>query len=116
MQTTTMIDLTHLRLFTMGDQSTEKMMLNEIAIELKAESSKISQLVAAQDWSQLARVAHKLKTTLPFIGHTELIALNAKVENACRNSVDIDLVPTWCSTFNSILPEVIQELEATIEA
>jgi HPt (histidine-containing phosphotransfer) domain-containing protein len=114
MQTTTMLNLTHLRLFTMGDVDTEKMMLAEIILELKSESNQILDLVKVQDWYSLSRVAHKLKTTLPFIGNQELIDLNQQVEHASRLGQHLEQIPAWANQFLAVLPEVIQELEGLI--
>jgi HPt (histidine-containing phosphotransfer) domain-containing protein len=114
MQTTSMIDLSHLRLFTMGDAETEKMMLGEIVNELMVESAQIRTLVRDANWQALARVTHKLKTTLPFIGNKELIDLNLKVEHASRNNQDHVAIPAWTDQFLALLPEVIAELESMI--
>jgi HPt (histidine-containing phosphotransfer) domain-containing protein len=115
MQTTSMINLAHLRLFTMGDVETEKMMLEEIVSELKAESTKLPALVAAQDWQMLARVTHKLKTTLPFIGNQELIDLNQQVEDASRSGQNLEQIPGLSKQFLGLLPEVVQELEGLVK-
>lgn len=109
-----LINLAHLRLFTMGDSDTEKMMLAEILAELKVESKKVPELVKAQMWPELARVTHKLKTTLPFIGNQELIDLNMKVEHASRSNSHLSEIPQWADQFFGLLPEVIKELEGMI--
>ena len=114
MTESTLINLDHLRLFTMGDSETEKMMLAEIVSELKAESAKIPSLVQQQEWHSLSRVTHKLKTTLPFIGNTHLIGLNSQMETSSRNSRDLEQIPSWAKQFTDLLPEVISTLEGMI--
>jgi HPt (histidine-containing phosphotransfer) domain-containing protein len=107
----TNINLNHLRLFTMGDKDTERMMLEEIAVELKCESAKITQLVAQQDWHNLSRVAHKLKTTLPFIGNQFLIDLNKNIEENSKSGTNLDKIPSLTQEFTKTLPIVIAEIE-----
>jgi HPt (histidine-containing phosphotransfer) domain-containing protein len=116
MQTATLLDLTHLRLFTLGDADTEKMMLNEIAIELKSETGKLKDMIAQQDWLSLSRATHKLKTTLPFLGNQQLIKLNKEIEHASRVGSGMDKIPAWADEFFALLPRVIDQVDELIQA
>ena len=114
MAQTAIIDLSHLRLFTLGDLDTEKMMLHEILTEISSEVVKMRELTTEKKWYELSRVAHKLKTTLPFIGNQELIELNQKIEHASRNETGLEEVPGEVLKFEKILPDVIKALEEAI--
>ncbi len=115
MQTAPLLDLTHLRLFTQGDEDIEKTMLIEIIRELKTETTKIPGVIAAQDWYGLSRATHKLKTTLPFIGNTKLIELNTLIEQASRTLTNLEHIPAWSEEFLSHLPQVVAELENLLQ-
>ena len=110
-----LINLDYLKLMADGDRDMEKVMLEMLLTELPSEFDKMKSLQHSQDWQELSKVSHKMKSTLAFIGNEEITAANLKVEQLTKqesppNNEDIICIGENMQIFQNLLPEVISEL------
>ncbi|MEO1257929.1 MAG: Hpt domain-containing protein [Bacteroidota bacterium] len=113
-----LINLDYLKLMADGDREMEKVMLDMLLTELPSEFEIMKSLHYAQDWKELSKVSHKMKSTLAFIGNEEITEANLKVEQLTKQGTpptneDIICIGDNMKTFENLLPAVINELNQT---
>lgn len=110
------INLDYLKLMADGDQEMELTMLEMLLTELPEEFDKMKSLHTAQDWNQLSRVSHKMKSTLAFIGNDELTRANLTIEQLTKKETppdqdEIKTIGEMMEQFGQLLPGVLSELQ-----
>ncbi len=113
MGTTTIncINLDYLRLMADNDEEMVQTMLAMLLEELPEEMEKISALCETEDWDELTRVSHKMKSTLAFVGNDDMTNANKDLERVTKYKTDLQLAPCLVETLNAQLPAVIKALE-----
>lgn len=105
------INLDYLRLMADNDDEMIQTMLAMLQEELPEEMGKIRELALSENWDELTRVSHKMKSTLAFVGNDDMTEANKALERETKYKYDISLVPSLVATLEKHLPQVMQALE-----
>lgn len=76
----TTLDFSYLDLMSDGDDSMKKIMLDMIIEEIPPELEKLRNSLLEQDGHAMHQVAHKMKSTLAFIGNPTMTHANSTCE------------------------------------
>ena len=115
-------NLDYLKLMSDGDRDMEQTMLEILLAELPEEFDKMKSLFAQQQWENLSKVSHKMKSTLAFIGNSDLTNANLKIEQLTKQKDnppgenDIEVIADMMAQFEGLLPEVMEELKQAFES
>ena len=112
--TATCINLDYLRLMADNDEEMIQTMLAMLLEELPEEMGKIRELCQAENWDELTRVSHKMKSTLAFVGNNEMTNANKELERITKYKTDIQFVPSLVAVLNAHLPRVMKALQKAI--
>ena len=104
-------NLDYLRLMADGDEEMVQTMLGMLLEELPEEVEKIKQLNQEQDWAELSKVSHKLKSTLAFVGNEVMANANKEIELLSKNNEDLHRIASLLETLETYLPPVLAELK-----
>lgn len=117
------IDLSYLDLMADGDVDMKQMMLDMLLEELPMEIDKMGELLAAKDWNELREVAHKMKSTLSFVGNNDMTEANKTIEDIGKKGGETDLTATdeeklseLVAILQSTYPNVVSELKVIAES
>lgn len=105
------INLDYLNLMADGDNNMKKIMLEMLFEELPTEVAKMRQLQQVGDWDEIKSVAHKMKSTLAFIGNETLSAANIEIENITKDNGDTSNVDNLLNIIEEVYPKAIAELK-----
>ncbi len=112
--TTNSINLDYLRLMADNDAEMIQTMLAMLLEELPEEMGKINELCQAENWNELTRVSHKMKSTLAFVGNDAMTNANKDLERITKYKTDIQLAPSLVASLNFHLPQVMEALEKEV--
>ena len=90
-------------------------MLAMLQEEIPGELIKIRLCLNTEDWKDLNAVSHKFKSTLAFIGNTEMHHANKQIEQATKQLVEVENIPDWLQILELTSLSVIKELKNEIE-
>lgn len=110
------INLDYLRLMADNDDEMIQTMLAMLLEELPAEMVKINDLTAAENWDELTKVSHKMKSTLAFVGNDGMTKANKELERVTKYKTDIHSIPSLVAALNAPLQAVLQALENEVSA
>ena len=105
------INLDYLDMMSDGDLEMKKVMLDMLFEELPTELAKMRELANAGDWKELSSVAHKMKSTLSFVGCDEMTTANNDIESICKDADDTSMIPTKMEILENNLDNVMMELK-----
>lgn len=106
------INLDYLDMMSDGDLEMKKVMLDMLFEELPTELAKMRELTNSEEWKELSSVAHKMKSTLSFIGSEAMTTANTDIETICNNGeANIATVSEKMEILESSLVNVIPELK-----
>ena len=105
------INLDYLDMMSDGDLEMKKVMLDMLFEELPTELTKMRELANAGDWKELSSVAHKMKSTLSFVGCDVMTTANTDIETICKDVDDISKISTNMEILESNLDNVMTELK-----
>lgn len=111
MENAGIINLDYLRLMADNDDEMIQTMLTMLLEELPAEMAKLEELCAVENWDDLTKVSHKMKSTLAFVGNDTMTHANKELERLTKYKTDLHLAPGLVSTLLSHLPAVMAALE-----
>lgn len=106
----THLNLDYLNLMTDGDADMRLVMLSMLCEEIPTEMAKMQACFEKNDLDELKEVAHKMKSTLAFIGNDALTEANRAIEFIARGEGNPDELATHFSTLGEHLPGVLEEL------
>ena len=114
-----LINLDYLQLMSDNDKDMELTMLEMLLDELPSEFEKMQSFCKTENWEELNKVAHKMKTTLAFVGNEEMTNTNLTIEQTTKHistptESAIFLVKNNIEKFGELLPEILTELERVI--
>ncbi len=104
-------NLDYLRLMADNDDEMIQTMLGMLLEELPEEMGKLQELSLAQNWDELTRVSHKMKSTLAFVGNDAMTNANKELERTTKYNVDLHLVPSLMATLTEEFPRVMEALK-----
>lgn len=105
------IDLSYLEMMSDGDDFMKKTMLDMLLEEMPPELEKLRGAYLAQDGEQLRQVAHKMKSTLAFVGNDAMTAANATLEAIGIENADLGRAAPHLTTLETLAPGVMAALE-----
>lgn len=109
--TATCINLDYLRLMADNDEEMIQTMLAMLLEELPEEMGKIRDLCQAQDWAELTRVSHKMKSTLAFVGNEEMTNANKELERITKYKTEVQFAQSLVAVLDAHLPQVMNALK-----
>lgn len=104
------INLEYLETMTDGDADMMQTMLEMLIAEIPEEMDNMKQCAEKEDWNEIFQISHKMKTTLSYIGNTEMIELNRQIEHDARHREDISTLPARIATLCAMSVPVVEEL------
>ena len=105
------INLDYLDMMSDGDLEMKKVMLDMLFEELPTELAKMQELANSGEWKELSSVAHKMKSTLSFVGCEAMTNANTDIETICKDGSDVSLVPVKMEILEKNLDNVMSELK-----
>lgn len=105
------INLDYLDMMSDGDLEMKKVMLDMLFEELPTELAKMRELANAGDWKELSSVAHKMKSTLSFVGCDAMTTANIDIETICKDVDNTSMIPTKMEILENNLDNVMTELK-----
>ncbi len=106
------LDLSYLEMMSDGDDFMKKTMLDMLIEELPTELVKLRQAYLEQNADELRQVAHKMKSTLAFIGHPDMTVANAALEEIGKEKTDLQRASSHLTVMETYTPPVLQALQA----
>ena len=104
------INLDYLELMSDGDDSMKKVMLEMLFEELPLEIGRMKQMCQESNWKDLSSVSHKMKSTLSFVGNSEMIEANKKIEILAKEMEEVKAIPPLLNILEELLPKAVGEL------
>ena len=108
------INLEYMDMMSEGDDSMKKIMLEMLLEELPQEIKKMISLISENNWENLAALSHKLKSTLAFVGNSEMSKANSEIEKIAKESPAQVTLISLASLLDSLYPKVVAELEVEL--
>lgn len=105
------INLTYLETMSMGDPATKSELLKITIDELQLEIPKMMRLHEQADWEALKDTSHRMKNTLPFVGHPAMTLATEKINTCLKNEEDKSIIPHLLQTLQQYFPLVLKELQ-----
>jgi len=105
------INLDYLNMMADGDAEMKKVMLGMLFDEMPEELEKLEKLCSEGNWEELSSVAHKMKSTLSFIGNDEMTNANSVLEVKTKTGEDADTFPGLVNVLITMWPKVKVELQ-----
>ena len=105
------INLDYLDMMSDGDLEMKKVMLDMLFEELPQEITKMKTLTNDSNWNELKSVAHKMKSTLSFVGCDAMTTANTAIEAICKSNGDVSQVPNLMAVLENNLDNVMAELK-----
>ena len=105
------INLDYLDMMADGDNDMKKVMLGMLFEEMPEELEKMQQLCEAKDWQELSSVAHKMKSTLSFVGNDEMTNANKTLEIMTKSETEAESFSGLVNTIVEMWPKVLVELQ-----
>lgn len=112
------INLGYLNLMADGDNDMKKLMLGMLLTEIPAEITQLKKAHDYQQWEELKRASHKLRTTLSFIGNEQLSALNLEIEQIARykNKLHLKALPELFENIQELSEQALKEIECELNS
>ncbi len=104
-------DLTYLSEICDGDRELMKTMLDMIVAEIPAEIEKMQDAAQQRDWKELFELAHKMKTTLAYVGNADMIATTKTLEMFARNLTALHEIPELMRSLAQAASKTMVELK-----
>jgi HPt (histidine-containing phosphotransfer) domain-containing protein len=108
--TTNYTNLDYLRLMTGDDEEMIRTMVGMLLEELPEELEKTKTFYEAENWEDLKKVSHKMKSTMAFVGNEEMANANSEIEQRAKEMKDLDQIGGLIGIIESLMPHVLQEL------
>ncbi len=113
--TSTMINLDYMDMMSDGDPDMKKVMLEMLLEEIPQELVKMREVHTASDWNGLASVAHKMKSTLSFVGNDSMTNANKELESIGKSQEGTDKVAGLIEVLENTSVPVLVELKKVFE-
>lgn len=109
------IDLSYMDLIIDGDKEMKIEMLQLLMIEPKEEIKKLWELLAMNDYDSIAKVCHKMKSTLAFVGNDTLTNINFEMNRIADSKINKeelkDLITLFETLFSKLLIQINNEYQ-----
>ncbi len=109
--TVSSINLDYLRLMAGDDEAMIQTILPMLMEELPEELGQLKALYAAEDWQELSRISHKMKSTLSFIGNKAMQDANHEIERLAKSRADFQKIGELLALMDEHFPPVMRDME-----
>ena len=106
------INTSYLDLMSDGETEMKLTILDMILTEAPVELQRMREHASKSEWDALFKVAHKMKSTTPFIGYDALTTTNAWVEQAAKTRTHLEEIPARVAHLVELYQQAEKELEA----
>jgi PAS domain S-box-containing protein len=112
-----LINLDYLEMMADNDDEMKKTMLEMLAVEPLQEVRYMKELFASADWKQLAKVAHKMKSTLAFVGNEYLSDTNKSIEAIAKKEAYAERAQLGAllAAFEKVFEKVTVEINKALD-
>lgn len=107
------IRLDYLETMAGGEAETRRELLELLIADLQSYPARMSECYRSGQWSELHRLSHYMKTTLPYAGNDRLTEANRRLEHILKEEKERSEVPRLMSQIQALCPEVLKALKAT---
>jgi len=104
------INLEYLELMADGDPEMKGVMLDMLLTELPEELSKMRTEFDQQAWEVLGSTSHKLKSTLSFVGNSQMNEANKEIENICKEGENPAQIGDMIKTMEGLVDDILLEI------
>lgn len=112
----TYINLDYIDLMTDGDNDMKATMLEMLLDEMPSELDKMRDRLEAQDWEELFKTAHKMKSTLSFIGNDDMTRANQQIEHKAKHEENLGDLEGHLGLLESTYRKAVVEIQTAIQA
>ena len=110
------INLEYMNLMSDNDSGMKKTMLSMLVEELPQSVELMSQYLDTSNWQDLRSVAHKMKSTLSFVGNDQMTLTNKQIEQIAIWQNDLELLPGLITRLKDMVENVLPELNKELES
>lgn len=110
-----MVNLDYMDMMSDGDPDMKKVMLEMLLEEIPHELQRMREVHAASDWNGLASVAHKMKSTLSFVGNDTMTKANKELESIGKSQDETGKVASLIDVLENTSVPVLVELNFFFE-
>jgi signal transduction histidine kinase/CheY-like chemotaxis protein len=103
------IDMTYLRSLSKGDEEFEKNMVRSFSQQVPEELNDLKMAIGQKDYEQVRAIAHKMKSTISYLGLQKLTPLLQQVEQDAVNKRDFAEIQNKFVLINTICQLAIRE-------
>lgn len=111
MATDTLYDLSTIRSISGGDEGFVKKMIDLFIETVPQNVEELNKALAEQDWDQVSKMAHKLKSTLDSMGIASVKQDVRTVEQNAKNRESLKDIPALVGNINTIVAACIEQLK-----
>lgn len=112
METSTKLyDLSMVETISGGDQGFIKKMILLFIETMPQNLEELRQALNNQQWEQMGKLAHKMKSTIDSMGIISLKEVIRKIEASGKNQTELDQVPAWVDKTTAQLNQCIDQLK-----
>ena len=108
---TKVVDMTYLREMTEGDNDLLKEMFDIFFVQVEEFKEEMNKYFSEKNYDDLAKVAHKAKSSIAIMGMSELADDLKKFELMLKKSEEIDQYPKYISKFENQCQLAVEELK-----
>lgn len=109
------INLDYMDMMSDGDADMKKVMLEMLFEEIPLEIQKMREVYNAADWSGLASVSHKMKSTLSFVGNDAMTNANKELETIGKTKEGTERADSLIEVLEKTSAPVLTELKKVFE-
>jgi HPt (histidine-containing phosphotransfer) domain-containing protein len=111
MTTDTLYDLSTIRTISGGDESFIKKMIALFIETVPQNVEELNKALAEQDWDQVSKMAHKLKSTLDSMGIASVKQDVRTVEQNAKNKESLKEIPALVGNISTTVAACIEQLK-----
>ncbi len=108
------LDLSYLNEISGGDEDFIKEMIETFLEETPKDLNDIEAHLSTQNWAELGKTAHKMKSSIKMFGFESLKNKALFIEQSGKKGENIDVLPAEVSTFIEGVKGALAELEAKL--
>ena len=109
-------DLKYLQQMTGNDSEMMKEMIELFLLQLAELRVEMDSLVESQNWFELSRLAHKIKSSALVMGVGQMSEEMKELEHLAKEGKDTEKYPDYMARFNNMIETTKKELRPFLES
>ena len=109
-------DLKYLQQMTGNDSGMMKEMVELFLLQLAELRVEMDSLVESQDWFELSRLAHKIKSSALVMGVQQMADEMKELEHLAKEGKNTEKYPDYIARFNSMIETTETELRPFLDS